>query len=939
MYLTSSIQYIGEHLWLGRIGHFAIIISFVAALLTIYAGWQRHKERPHWEGIIKGAFSVHAISIFVTIATLFYVVINRYYEYRYAFAHSSDDLPFKYIFSAFWEDQEGSFLLWMFWHAVLGLIIIWSKSVWKYSVVFFLALIQAFLCSMLLGIQIPFLEDTQLGVSPFVLLRHTMDAPIFQNASYLTLIEGQGLNPLLQNYWNVIHPPTLFLGFASTSIPFCFAMSGLWEGKYKAWLKPALPWALFSMMILGTGLLMGSFWAYEALNFGGYWAWDPVENASLVPWILGVAAIHTHLIARNTGRAIKMTVGLYALTFIGILYSTFLTRSGVLEDTSVHAFTELGLETQLSAFILFFIGLSIFFLIWRRKAIPNVKSEERSSSREFWMILGVFTFILSTILISFTTSIPLINKLMDAVGWIVGSDFTHLHRSAPIDAVAHYNKFQLWIAVFIIILSSTAQALRWKQLFWQSNNKIFFKEIGLAIAAGVLAYFISSKTFTGYSWQYHVLLGAAWFGLAANVFHLFWTKEKRQHITAIIAHAGFAIMVLGILWSGLKQHYVSTNPFFQRGLIPTENLDRNVLLYKGTPLDIPGYNVTYLDDTLDDLTRTFRIQYDVKNREGEITESFISTPNVLYTKAMDKIAAPNPSTKHYLTYDVFSHIASLPTIEVDPLARQALEDTLSYDRYTIQKGERLFTKNYAIDVIDIKNTISQDRYSKEPNDLALGTTLAILDADGKAIDTIYPGSLIRGNIIYRFPDKSNKARLQIRLPDDTMEALLSEQTSADSDLLSLKMGEDKIWKNFRVSFLGFSQDVQHPQYQRVEGDIVVAAEISLTDISTGQTTAQRPIYLIRGARPSSFADIDAVTGLRSEITTIDPVQKEIVLSLSQSKFIPDELDIEIAGEVPRDDFIVLESIIFPGINMFWLGTIMMLIALGISMKRSYHSGT
>ncbi|MDV7399460.1 cytochrome c biogenesis protein CcsA, partial [Arthrospira platensis SPKY1] len=99
-------------------------------------------------------------------------------------------------------------------------------------------------------------------------------------------MQGSGLNPLLQNYWMTIHPPTLFLGFASTAIPFAYAIAGLWTKEHQAWLKPALPWALFSGAILGTGILMGGAWAYEALSFGGYWAWDPVENMSLVPWLI-----------------------------------------------------------------------------------------------------------------------------------------------------------------------------------------------------------------------------------------------------------------------------------------------------------------------------------------------------------------------------------------------------------------------------------------------------------------------------------------------------------------------------------------------------------------------------------------------------------------------------------------------------------------------------
>jgi cytochrome c-type biogenesis protein CcmF len=149
----------------------------------------------------------------------------------------------------------------------------------------------------------------------------------------------------------VIHPPVLFLGFASTIVPFAFAMAGLWTKRIGDWTKPALPWALFSAAVLGTGIMMGGRWAYESLNFGGYWAWDPVENASMVPWLTLIGGIHTLLIYKHTGHSLRATHFLFLITFNLVLYSTFLTRSGVLGDTSVHAFTDLGMNFQLLAFL------------------------------------------------------------------------------------------------------------------------------------------------------------------------------------------------------------------------------------------------------------------------------------------------------------------------------------------------------------------------------------------------------------------------------------------------------------------------------------------------------------------------------------------------------------------------------------------------------------
>ena len=204
---------------------------------------------------------------------------------------------------------------------------------------------------MLLGVYI---GTYKVGGNPFILLRDTLAGPIFQRANYLDFIkDGNGLNVLLQNYWMVIHPPTLFLGFASTIVPFSFTIASLWKRDYTGWVKAALPWTLFSTMILGIGILMGGAWAYEALSFGGFWAWDPVENASLVPWLTLVAGLHVLVAYRSSGYGLVAVYMLFITTFILILYSTFLTRSGILGNTSVHAFTDLGMSGHLLFFMLF----------------------------------------------------------------------------------------------------------------------------------------------------------------------------------------------------------------------------------------------------------------------------------------------------------------------------------------------------------------------------------------------------------------------------------------------------------------------------------------------------------------------------------------------------------------------------------------------------------
>jgi cytochrome c-type biogenesis protein CcmF len=315
------------HYFIGNLGHFFVITSFVSALVTFFSYYkatmtQEVVAKSHWLLNGKIGFYIHAISVLGIVVTLFTIISNHYFEYHYAYAHSDKKLPVYYLISTFWNGQEGSFLLWMFWHAVLGLVVIYTNRFWEAPVMTVFAIVQAFLASMILGVVLPGLE-MKIGSSPFILLRDAMPDPIFTLQPDFVPQDGTGLNPLLQNYWMVIHPPTLFLGFALTLVPFSFCIAGLWLKKYRDWVRPALPWSLVAGAILGLGILMGGYWAYETLNFGGYWNWDPVENAVYVPWLILIASIHTMITYKNSEMALKASIILVIGVFILILYSTF----------------------------------------------------------------------------------------------------------------------------------------------------------------------------------------------------------------------------------------------------------------------------------------------------------------------------------------------------------------------------------------------------------------------------------------------------------------------------------------------------------------------------------------------------------------------------------------------------------------------------------------
>ncbi len=940
----EPIQYIGEHLLPGRIGHLAIVLSFVASLMasvSYFFATQKSgtEESASWRRLGRGAFMAHGAGVLTVIGAIFFVMANKFYEYQYVWAHVSDELPFKYIFSAFWEGQEGSFLLWMFWHVVLGILLIFSAKEWETSTLAVLALVQVFLSAMILGI---YFGDVKIGSNPLLLLRDTMDAPIFANADYVSLIKGNGLNPLLQNWWMTIHPPTLFFGFASTTIPFAFAIAGLWTKKYTEWLKPAMPWALMSAAILGTGIVMGAAWAYEALSFGGYWAWDPVENMSLVPWLMLVAGIHTNLIAKSTGHSIRSTFVYYILTFILILYSTFLTRSGVLGDTSVHAFTEMGLEWQLIILIAAFLVLSAVLLAKNYSQIPAPKKEEATASKEFWMFIGTLVLLFSSLLITASTSLPVYNKIMQF--------FDPAFEGRVItDQVAHHNKYQLWIGVFIGLLSGISQYFRFREVHFDKHLRKFLMHTGVAVALALILTVISTQWIQARAWQYWLLLFSGIFAVVTNLDYIITFLRGNLKIGgSAIAHLGFGLMVVGIIASGLNKQYISSNPFVMDGIIEgagEESMEQNILLFKGTTMLMSGYEVTYTQDTMVNFTRTYTVNYKRRNQQGEIVEEFNLYPNILYDKSFTKIAASNPSTKQYWNKDVFTHIRSLPQVEIDMELRKQREDSLNYRRYEALVGEVIsfydtveikdqdtfLLKRFDLRVESINYTPASHDYKPQPGDIPIGVRVAVKREGEDSTYIVEPMLAARGQLVYSYPVQINELSAKVRLSDAIFERAFVLDDQLDYKEYRFQQGEKKTFDDLEIKLVQLVPRPEHPDYQPQEGDIAIGAMLNVTT-PDGKTYLAKPIYLIRGNQAMGIKDAIEELGLRIGFAKFDPNTETSQFFIARAGQPQNfKVPVEIATDSLRSDYIVLEAIEFPGINFFWLGTTLMMIGLTISM--------
>jgi cytochrome c-type biogenesis protein CcmF len=764
-------NYIGEHLWAGALGHGLVVLAFASSILSALAysfgtNSKIDQNAKSWRNIGRAGFWIHGISVLGVIGLLFFIMIQRYYEYEYVWGHTSDDLPFQYIFSAFWEGQEGSFLLWMFWNVVLGGILLFTAKRWEMPVLASIAIIQAFLSSMLLGFYISD-ADSRIGSNPFALLRNVHEAPIFNTPNYLQTVKGTGLNPLLQNYWMTIHPPTLFLGFASTVVPFAYAVAGLWTREHQAWMKPALAWALFSGAILGTGILMGGAWAYEALSFGGYWAWDPVENASLVPWLIMIAGIHTALAAKNTAHSIKSTYLFFLSSFVLIVYSTFLTRSGVLGETSVHAFTEMGLEWQLVAFLAVLCIWPLWMYFSRSKGIPKPDKEESAYSREFWMFVGALVLLFSSVLITFTTSIPVWNKIADGFSWLFGGgDITNI--APPEDEIAHHNRFQLWIGVLIGLLSGASIMLRYKVQNVNTNYKKFLlTHFGIAMGAATIIT-IPAMLWGGIiAWQYWLLTWTGLFTAVSNLDYIISVfRGKVKVASGPVAHIGFGLLMVGVIFSGVLKRPISVgfNSIEVNDLNPQSN--KNVLVAKGDNIAIgEGYSVEYTRDWPSGNMQYFELKFTKKDSSGKIVDQFTTTPNVIRDSLPSgkyKFRAANPNTRHYLHKDVFT--LAVPNWAFDD-PEKPKDKAQKWVAYKMSQGDTIYTKRHYAVFTHIGNEIPKMAgYSYSEGDIPVTAILEVHELKSDKMWIAKPFFYIRESIVNNVPFEIKELGLSFRLP-------------------------------------------------------------------------------------------------------------------------------------------------------------------------------
>ena len=717
----------GEHLLPGQLGHFFLILALVASLVSTIAYFSASVNKDmlqklRWMKMARFCFFIMTGAVLTVFGIVFYICSHHYFEYMYAYKHASLELEPKYLLACIWEGQEGSFLLWIIWHSILGSILILNRKhssiqSWEASLLTIIGLGQFMLLMMNLGV---YAGELRIGSSLFSLTRNEINAPIFSRPDYLTLLkDGVGLNVLLRNYWMVIHPPILFLGFASTIIPFAYAYAGMQTKRFGEWVKPAMPWILFSAAVLGVGIMMGGKWAYESLSFGGYWAWDPVENASLVPWLILIAGIHTMLVYKATGHSLRASYLFAMLGFLFVLYSTFLTRTGVLGDTSVHSFTEAGkaINVMIGLLVGGFAVLGLGMWIANFSKIPTIHKEEQTNSREFWMYIGSLLFFITALFIIAKTSVPVYNK-------VFGTKI-----APPEDPEFGYNKIIVLVAFIIGMLTAISQYFKYLHTGPGYFRKHILLPTVISIGLAALLFFVYpfryEKHGAGFLIAIYMAAFAVIYALVANAWYLGKIlKGKISFGGGSLSHAGFALMILGILISSSNKEVISSSkvnginlpaavdPMTKKQDDPMENLT----LIRQVPTHMGAYTVTYRNDSSghEKGRKFFHLNFERKN------ERFTLQPDVYIMK--DNNMSSNPDTKSYLTHDVFTYISYAINENASP-------DTAQFNQVELAEGDTSFYSNGFIILNKVVRNPDNEKYHFHPDDMALMADLTVVSKD------------------------------------------------------------------------------------------------------------------------------------------------------------------------------------------------------------------
>lgn len=744
------------------IGSILVKLAFISCVLAVTFYFQTHLRNDNrylkWARLF---FHATVVIVMVTAAVLLYLILTHQFQYSYVWSYSSRELSLPLLISTFYAGQEGSFMLWTLFTSFIGIFLLQdsAKKGYEPQVMTVFGLIELFLLTMLLV------------KNPFTHVWETWEGQV--NAGFVPA-NGRGLNPLLQNYWMVIHPQVMFSGFAAMGVPYAYAVAALMKRDYTNWIKPATPWLVYGCVVLGTAIMMGGFWAYETLGWGGYWGWDPVENSSLVPWLMGVAAIHTTLSQRKSGAFIKTNLVLSMLCFIFVLYSTFLTRSGVLGETSVHSFVDPGMWAYwfLVSMLVLFIGIGVTMLIIRRKDMPRGSLNHEYFSREFALFLGSVALVSTGILVSVGTSSPLITGIFQG-------------KTTAVDT-SYYSTTTLPLGIVIGILCGLAQLLWWTR----SNKAELLENLKLPTLLAVVTTLVL-VVFKVRDVMLALFVFGAAFALFSNVL-VGWRimRGNPKFAGGSIAHIGIAVMFLGFVASSRYDNKVT------------------VSLPEGKPVEALGYKLTYVGyKPIDQEKFGFGVQVEEHNKPPRMVSP------IMYYSEYSKGLMRNPDILNLISSDFY----------VAPLSlEQAGDEKGATHSITFRKGETKKIGNLDVTFDDFDFPVMQKAAMLEGGKVRIGAKLLVAEKSGKPV-SVTPAKIIdKGEqtdepakyldkfeftIVGMHPDREAKENSTVEIGYTDLTAQTQSDGKQKPDVLvveaSIKPYINLVWNGVIILMVGF----------------------------------------------------------------------------------------------------------------------------------------
>ena len=545
-----------------NIGYSALVIAFLISIYGIIAAiYGETRKKPEWIDSARHAMLLTFPLLTVSSIAIIMLLVNHNFEVTYVSSVTSRSMPMYLRITALWGGQPGSLLFWSWLMAGFASAVTlrdWSRDREFLPWVIVVSLVTlAFFLMLVVFFENPFLR-TWRGVGGTIL-----PESVFQPKGALPFIpsDGRGLNPLLRHPGMVIHPPMLYLGFVSFVIPFAFAIAALITGRTDArWIKITRRWTLWAWLFLSLGLILGGRWAYDVLGWGGYWGWDPVEIAALMPWLTATPFLHSAMIQEKRGMLKHWNILLIILTYDLMIFGTFLTRSGVL--SSVHAFAQSAIGPLFFAFIGVTLLISLYLLSLRWDDLKAETEMTSLMSREFLFLLNNLLF-MGILVISFWGVIfPLLTEALGIVGQTFPS-LSHIFTGQKVTVGPSFYKraqFPLW--AFLLFLMGVAPLSAWGASTLKSLGRNIWKPtlvsfiVPIAVVLGgitgftaVLILWLCGFVFAITVYEFYKGAQARHKRQQVSFWEAFWTlvARNRRRYGGYFIHIGIILMAVGIL--------------------------------------------------------------------------------------------------------------------------------------------------------------------------------------------------------------------------------------------------------------------------------------------------------------------------------------------------------------------------------------------------------